>query len=209
MRIGHKDPPRVFWQSAEPWGKEPWGFAGPTVGAWGCPGASLACLLGASGDAAATPLTVVQAARKHRPAVWAPGSSLAVLPELARSAGFTCPDRSWVTAEGRALQVACGAITEAQASKIYAMSAAELSTEICAIIATGGFAWCCVDKNADGRGDHWIGAIAYDDEWIYCADTATARIERLSRKDLTGKALWAKVEKIYRCVRAYPLTLKR
>lgn len=208
MKIGHGEPARIFWQVAEPWGKEPWGSAGPTVGAWGCPGVSLAVLATLAGDPSATPLTVVQAARKHRPAVWAPGSSLALLPELARSAGFTCPDSSWMTAEGRQLQVESGRMTAAQASKVYAMSAAEMSIEICATIATGGFAWLQVDKNADGKGDHWIGAYAYDDEWIYCADTATARREKLSRKDLTGTAVWSKVEKHYRCVRAYPLTRK-
>jgi hypothetical protein len=150
----------------------------------------------------------VQAARKYRPVVWDPGSSSAYLSRLARSAGFDCPDSSWMTAEGRQMQVASGHMTAAQASKVYAMSAAEMSIEICAIIANGGFGWLQVDKNADGKGDHWIGAYAYDDEWIYCADTATARREKLSRKDLTGTAMWSKVEKHYRCVRAYPLTRK-
>lgn len=206
MRIGHVDPPRFFWQSSEPWGKEPWGEAGKTVGQWGCPGAALATLRTCAGDAAATPLTVMQAARKHKPRVWAVGSSAALLPELARSAGFTCPDVAWHTKEGRQMQVDAGLLTAAQAAKIYAMSVGELVTEICALIATGGFVWLHVDRTNDGKGDHWLGAYAYDDEHIYCSDSATAKCEKMSRKDLTTTTKWGVTEQKYRGVRAYPLT---
>jgi hypothetical protein len=195
-RHGWPDPGRVFWQGAPPWGPLPYGHGGKTIGQWGCTAASLSQAQRLSGvRAGATPGTVVTDALRASPAVWAPGSSLAVLPHLARSAYFQCPDteEAWDARKG--------------------MKPRELSIAICdAIDRHGlaprhGFGWLHVDYTGDDVGEHWILAYAYDDDVIYCTDSAPAKIVELDRRTLKGRAKWGSVWRDYTVVRGYPLTV--
>lgn len=190
-------PSRVMWQGDRRWGSQPYGLGGKTIAQWGCTASSLAEAQRASGvRAGATPQTVCERALQAVPQVWAPGSSLAVLPRLARSAGFSCPDteQAWTVAKG-------------------AMSARQMSIAICdAIDGHGlaprrGFAWLQVDYTGDDVGEHWIMALGYDDDAIYCTDSAPARVIQLDRKTLTAPVLWSAVERRYRVVRGYPLSV--
>ena len=198
MRIhGWPLPTKVMWQGAKPWGSAPYGHGGKTIAQWGCTATSLAEAQRASGvRAGATPQTVCERAAQAVPPVWAPGSSLAVLPRLARSAGFACPDveDAWTVAKG-------------------AMSVRQMSVAICdAIDGHGlapcrGFAWLQVDYTGDDVGEHWIMALAYDEDAIYCTDSAPAKVIQLDRKTLTAPVLWGAVERRYRVVRGYPLVV--
>ena len=185
-------PARPMWQGK--W-QTPYGHGGKTIGQWGCTATALAEAQRLSGvRAGATPQTVCERALTVDPPVWAPGSSLAVLPRLARSAGFSCPDvaDAWTVAKG-------------------AMSARQMSVAICdAIDGHGlaprrGFAWLHVDYTGDDVGEHWLMAVAYDEDAIYCTDSAPAKVTQLDRKTLTAPVMWGAVEKRYRVVRGYPL----
>ena len=187
-------PARVMWQGAY---KGPYGHGGKTIAQWGCTATALAEAQRLSGvRAGATPQTVCERALTVSPPVWAPGSSLAVLPRLARSAGFSCPDttEAWTVAKG-------------------AMTTRQLSVAICdAIDGHGlaprrGFAWLHVDYTGDDVGEHWVMAVAYDDDVIYCTDSAPAKVTQLDRKTLTAPVMWGAVEKRYRVVRGYPLVV--
>ena len=193
-------PTRVMWQGQ--W-KGPYGHGGKTISQWGCTATSLAEAQRLSGvRAGATPQTVCERALTVSPPVWdahAPivqDRSKAHLPRLARSAGFSCPDteHAWTVAKG-------------------AMTTRQLSVAICdAIDGHGlaprrGFAWLHVDYTGDDVGEHWIMAVAYDDDVIYCTDSAPARVTQIDRKTLTAPVMWGAVEKRYRVVRGYPLTV--
>jgi hypothetical protein len=173
---------------------QPYGHGGKTIGQWGCTATALAEGQRLAGiRAGATPVTVCERALTYVPAVWAPGQSAAVLAHMAASAGFTVRE---------ALTVGRGG-----------MSARQASVAICdAIDGMGlqprrGFGWLQVDKNDDGKGDHWILAYAYDADWIYCTDSAPGRVTPLNRKTLRGLAVWAGVEKIYQVTRGYLLSV--
>lgn len=190
-------PSRVMWQGDRRWGASPYGLGGKTIAQWGCTATSLAEAQRASGArAGATPQTVCDRAVQTVPPVWAPGSSLAVLPRLARSAGFSCPDPegAWTVAKG-------------------AMSARQISVAICdAIDGHGlaprrGFAWLHVDYTGDDVGEHWIMALAYDDDVIYATDSAPARVVQIDRRTLKAEVLWGAKERSYRVVRGYPLVV--
>jgi hypothetical protein len=190
-------PSKVMWQGDRRWGSQPYGHGGKTIAQWGCTAASLAEAQRASGArAGATPHTVCERAALAIPPVWAPGSSLAVLPRLARSAGFACPDveHAWTVAKG-------------------AMSARQMSIAICdAIDGHGlaprrGFAWLHVDYTGDDVGEHWILALGYDDDAIYCTDSAPAKVIQLDRKTLTAPVMWGRRERRYRVVRGYGLVV--
>lgn len=187
----------TMWQGDRRWGSQPYGLGGKTIAQWGCTATSLAQAQRASGvRAGATPQTVCERAMQAVPPVWAPGSSLAVLPRLARSAGFACPDveDAWSVAKG-------------------AMSARQLSVAICdAIDGHGlaprrGFAWLHVDYTGDDVGEHWIMALAYDDDVIYATDSAPARVVQIDRRTLKAEVLWGAKERSYRVVRGYPLVV--
>lgn len=193
---GWPEPDRVLWQGADPWGSQPYGYGGKTVGQWGCTAASLSQAQRLSGvRAGATPGTVVTDALRASPAVWAPGSSLAHLPNLARSAYFQCPDveDGWDVRKG--------------------MTTRQMSVAICdAIDRHGlaprhGFAWLHVDYTGDDVGEHWLLAYAYDDDVVYCTDSATAKIVEITRRTLKGRAVWGKTERRYTVVRGYPLVV--
>ena len=193
-RHGWPDPGRIFWQGAPPWGSSPYGYGGKTVGQWGCTASALSQAQRLSSvRAGATPGTVVANALRASPAVWQPGSSLAHLPNMARSAYFQCPDteEAWDVKRG--------------------MTVRQMSIAICDAIdrhglqPRNGFAWLHVDTTGDDVGEHWILAYAYDDDVIYCTDSAPSKITELSRKTLTGAAQWGSVERRYRVVRGYPL----
>ena len=190
-------PERVMWQGDRRWGSQPYGAGGKTIAQWGCTATSLAEAQRASGiRAGATPVTVCERALQAVPPVWAPGSSLAVLPRLARSAGFSCPDvdEAWTVQKG-------------------AMSARQMSVSICdaidrhGVVPRHGFAWLQVDYTGDDVGEHWIMALAYDEDAIYCTDSAPARVIQLDRKTLTAPVMWGAVERRYRVVRGYPLSV--
>ena len=190
-------PSKVMWQGARPWGPSPYGYGGKTIAQWGCTATSLAEAQRASGvRAGATPQTVCERALLAVPPVWAPGSSLAVLARMARSAGFSCPD-----------------VSEAWTVQKGAMSARQMSVAICdAIDGHGlaprrGFAWLQVDYTGDDVGEHWIMALGYDDDAIYCTDSAPARVVQLDRATLTAPVMWGAVERRYRVVRGYPLVV--
>ena len=182
-------PLKVMAQRSYP---QPYGLGGKTIGEWGCTASALAEGQRLAGiRAGATPATVCERALSWEPAVWLPGKSAAHLGHLARSAGFTC---------GPGFNVGKGG-----------MSARQASIAICdAIDGMGlmprrGFAWLQVDKNDDGQGDHWVLAVAYDDRWIYCTDSAPAKITPIDRKTLRGLAVWAGVERTYQVTRGYLL----
>jgi hypothetical protein len=171
-----------------------YGLGGKTIAAWGCTATALAEGQRLAGiRAGATPVTVCERASTWKPPVWATGSSLAVLPHLAASAGFTVRESFNVGKGG--------------------MSARQASVAICdAIDGMGlqprrGFGWLQVDKNDDGRGDHWVLAFAYDDDVIYCTDSAPGKITQIDRKTLRGLAVWAGVEKVYQVTRGYLLSV--
>lgn len=190
-RHGWPDPERVPWQGDPKWGSSPFGHGGKTIAQWGCPAACLAPLLRLCGfSAGATPQTVVARAMREDPPVWAEHSSRAYLPRLARSTGLSCPDAPTV--------VTSAAFTGIPVEEMSMLITAHLD-------ALAGFAWLQVDHTDDGVGDHWIGAFAADADWIYAADTATAKIERLDRRTLSGRATWAGREKTYQVVKAYLL----
>lgn len=198
-RIGFNDPPHVLHQGANPWGSDPWGFGGLTVGAAGCPGTALAegqRMIGIR--AGANPRTVIARALEMKPAVWAPGSSAANLPLLARSASFKCPDESWMLPEARAKRPHLASVQ---------VDLATMSLLCTTAIQEKGFAWINVDHNGDDLADHWVLGYAFDQEWIYCTDSATAKIERLMRKTLAGETKWSGKQKKYRALRAFPLHL--
>jgi len=182
-------PAKILWQGAY---KQPYGHGGKSIAAWGCTATALAEGQRLAGiRAGATPVTVCERALTYVPAVWAPGKSAAVLCHLAASAGFTVSP---------AFTVGRGGVSTAQAS-----------LKICdAIDGMGlsprrGFGWIQVDKNDDGKGDHWVLAFAYDDDVIYCTDSAPAKITQIDRKTLRGLAVWAGVERVYQVTRGYLL----
>jgi hypothetical protein len=186
-----------MWQGDRRWSASPYGHAGKTVAQWGCTATSLAEAQRASGvRAGATPQTVCERAALAVPPVWAPGSSLAVLPRLARSAGLSCPDpdSAWTVAKG-------------------AMSARQLSVAICdaidrhGISPRHGFAWLHVDYTGDDVGEHWIMALAYDDDVIYATDSAPAKVIQIDRRTLQAEVMWGASPRRYRVVRGYPLTV--
>lgn len=187
----------TMWQGDRRWGTAPYGHGGKTIAQWGCTATSLAEAQRASGvRAGATPQTVCERALQAVPTVWAPGSSLAVLPRLARSAGLSCPDveGAWTVAKG-------------------AMSAKQMSVAICdAIDGHGlaprrGFAWLHVDYTGDDVGEHWLMALAYDDDVIYATDSAPARVVQIDRRTLRAEVLWGAKARSYRVVRGYPLAV--
>jgi hypothetical protein len=171
---------------------QPYGHGGKTIGQWGCTATALAEGQRLAGiRAGATPETVCARALRYDPAVWAPGKSAAVLPQMAASAGFTVRG-AWSVGRGGMSATQCSlAITDA----IDGMG----------LMPRRGFAWLQVDKNDDGQGDHWVLAVAYDDRWIYCTDSAPAKITPIDRKTLRGLAVWAGVERTYQVTRGYLL----
>jgi hypothetical protein len=182
-------PAKILWQGAY---KQPYGHGGKSIAAWGCTATALAEGQRLAGiRAGATPVTVCERALTWNPPVWAPGKSAAVLAHMAASAGFSVSPAFTVGRGG--------------------MSARQASVAICdAIDGMGlqprrGFAWIQVDKNDDGKGDHWVLAFAYDDDVIYCTDSAPAKITQIDRKTLRGLAVWAGVEKTYQVTRGYLL----
>lgn len=183
-RNGWPDPDRTWWQGAAPHGSLPYGHAGKTIGQWGCTVCSLAAAARLTGaTAGASPEWLQERAMRPEASVWAPGSSLAVLPALARCAGLEC-GLAW-----------------------DAPTANDILTAIdgAGLTAPKGFGWLHVDYSGDERGDHWILAYAYDERWIYCYDSAVGGIVRLDVKTLKGRARWGRVWKNYRVVRGYPL----
>lgn len=173
---------------------QPYGLGGKSIAAWGCTATALAEGQRMAGiRAGATPVTVCERALTYVPAVWAPGSSLAVLAHLAASAGFTVRESMTVGKGGMSARQASIAITDA----IDGMG----------LQPRRGFGWLHVDKNDDGVGDHWVLAFAYDDDWIYCTDSAPGRVTKLDRKTLRGLAVWAGVEKTYQVTRGYLLSV--
>lgn len=187
-RTGWPEPDRFLAQNSKPWGGDPWGHGGLTVGGAGCPGAALSTALRLAGiDPDSTPGTVARKALSAVPLVFDPGSSAAYLPRLATLVGFNA------TGEWRA----------------PATSVDDARALILAAIESGGFAWVNVDKTADGKGDHWVLAYAFDDEVIHYADSATGKRGELDRASLTGPSVWAGKPKQYRAVRGYTLHVRR
>ena len=195
-RIGYADPAKLFKQSD--YKLLPYGKGGRTVASSGCTAVALANahLCRKTGE---TPTTIMKAARAHVPPIWAPQATAAVLPWMARAAGFVCPDQPLWSHEGLAVLG-----TKAPKDAV-ALGALELSLEVCAAIEAGGFAWVCVDHTGDERGDHWLSGHAFDETHIYCMDSATGEIVALDRRTLSGASQWGRVVKRYALVRFYPL----
>jgi hypothetical protein len=186
---GWPKPLKVLWQGAY---NQPYGHGGKTIGQWGCTATALAEGQRLAGiRAGATPHTVCERASTWNPPVWATGNSEAHLAHMAQSAGFTVREALTVGKGGMSARQASIAITDA----IDGMG----------LQPRRGFGWIQVDKNDDGKGDHWILAFAYDDDWIYCTDSAPAKVTPLNRKTLRGLAVWAGVEKTYQVTRGYLL----
>lgn len=181
--INSPDPLILFWQGAKPWGPMPYGFGGKTIAQWGCTASGLAFARRQAGlDATSTPGTIVADAMKLKGnrSVWSPGSSLAALPAMARSAGFD------VAAD-------------------WGDDAVAIDAGVIEAIDAGGFGWLHVDYTGDDKGEHWIMAFAHSDKVFCCADSATKKVQWLSRGALRGLASWAGVEKKYRACRGYAL----
>lgn len=197
-RHGWSDPDKIFTQIE--YKHLPWGFGGKTWAEWGCPALALIPLVRLAGiKAGETPESAQDRLRRASPPVWLPGKSEAYLPALARVLGFQCPDhtKAWDIRE-----------------KKGGMTAREMSIAICdAIDHLGhpgqlGFAWVHLDYDGDEVGNHWGGAFAYDDRWIYVVDSVPGRVIRIDRKTLTAKDVpWGSRLKRYRIVRGYPLTV--
>lgn len=191
---GWPTPDRIFRQ--RDYAHLPWGYGGKSWAAWGCPALALIPLVRLAGiRAGETPESAQDRLRRASPPVWAPGKSAAVLPRLARVEGFSCPDTedAWDVRKG--------------------LSVKDLSREICdAIDGHGlapkrGFAWVHVDYDGDEVGNHWIAPYAYDDVAIYAVDSVPGTTIQLDRKTLTAPVQWGAVERRYRVVRGYPLTV--
>ena len=192
-RHGWPDPDRCWWQGAAPWGQLPYGHGGRTIAQWGCTLVTIAAAARLAGvKASADPVWLHARAMRPGAKVWAPDSSLAVLPALARAAELTCPD-------------------VADAWTIDKMTPLEMSRAICDAIdhhgipGPKGFGWLHVDYTGDDRGEHWILALAYDDVSIHCYDSAVAGMVALDRHTLRGTAMWGRRKRSYRVVRGYPL----
>gem|GEM_PF-4449435 len=192
-RHGWQDPDRVFAQRDYP---QPYGHGGIPISRWGCTAAALSQAARLSGvQAGATPATVAARALAATPYVWAPGSSLARMPQMARAMGFTCPDAD------AAVDVKTG--TTPSALSIGISDAIDRH----GLVERNGFAWVQVDYTGDDVGEHWLLAFAYDEVSIYCTDSAIGAVVAVNRKTLRATVRWGSVSRKYRIVRAYPLTV--
>lgn len=190
-------PARIFRQ--RDYAHLQWGYGGKSWAAWGCPALALIPLVRASGiRAGETPESAQDRLRRAIPPVWAADSSSAVLPRLARTLGFSCPD----TTDAWDVRAKHGG-----------MSTREMSIAICdaidghGLVPKRGFAWVHVDYDGDEVGNHWIAPYAYDDASIYAVDSVPGTFITLDRKTLTAPVMWGAVEKRYRVVRGYPLVV--
>jgi hypothetical protein len=82
-----------------------------------------------------------------------------------------------------------------------------LSPLILDCLAGGGVALLSVDydagvKGGDSIGDHWVCAYAADDAWIYLADPATAKVEKVDRTTLAATVMWGRRRRPYVGARA-------
>ena len=174
----------------------PWGHGGKSWAAWGCPALSLIPLVRLAGiRAGETPETAQARLLSASPAIWAPDSSKAVLPWLARRLGFSCPETTaaWDVRTGMTVR----AMERAILSAIDGMGLAPRH----------GFGWLHVDYDGDEIGNHWLGAFASDATHFHCVDSVPGEVVKLDRKTLTGEAQWGKTTRHYRVVRGYPLTV--
>jgi hypothetical protein len=190
-RIGKDHPTSVLWQGDRRWRDLAYGNGGLRVWGAGCvaTGIAEACRrLGAM--AGADPRTVLERASRVTPPVFDPGSSLAFIGRMARTMGLKCSDDPIVATRGS---------DEAKAR--------HLRFAITRTLADGGVCLVHVDKNADGKGDHWLCVHQATPTHLWGTDSATARIEKLELEALTGTARWDEVEKTYRVLRVRPLTI--
>lgn len=187
MRSGYKDQP-VIWQGSYPHGPMSVGRGAQKCGAVGCVITSTAMALRLLGVRAGATPTTVQAAGLARHGVWAEGASGCVVPELVRAQTGLTVD---VDADGPGVAVPVG----------------RLSPLILDCLSAGGVALVSVDYDAgvrtgDAIGDHWVCAYAADDDWLYVADPATAKIERLDRTTLAATVMWGRRRRPYVVARA-------
>ena len=186
-RIGYPDQP-VIWQGSYPHGLMSVGRGSAGCAAVGCVVTSVAMALRFLGvRAGATPMTV-QTAGLARLGVWAPGASGCVVPELVRAQkGLTVG----VDADGAGI----------------AAPVDRLSPLILQTLSSGGVALLSVDydasvKGGDSIGDHWVCAYAADDAWLYLADPATAKVEKIGRTTLAATVMWGRRRRPYVGARA-------
>jgi hypothetical protein len=88
-----------------------------------------------------------------------------------------------------------------------AVLANRLSPLILDTLSGGGVALLSVDYDAgvrggDSIGDHWVCAYAVDDAWLYLADPATAKVEKIDRTTLAGAVMWGRRRRPYVGARA-------
>ena len=187
MMIGYKDQP-VIWQGSYPHGPMSVGRGNQKCGAVGCVITSTAMALRLLGVRAGATPTTVQAAGLARHGVWADGASGCVVPELVRAQTGLAVD---VDADGPGVAAPVG----------------RLSPLILDCLSAGGVALVSVDYDAgvrtgDSIGDHWVCAYAADDDWLYVADPATAKIERLDKTTLAATVMWGRRRRPYVVARA-------
>ena len=187
MRSGYKDQP-VIWQGSYPHGPMSVGRGNQKCGAVGCVITSTAMALRLLGVRAGATPTTVQAAGLARHGVWAEGASGCVVPELVRAQTGLTVD---VDADGPGV----------------AVPANRLSPLILDTLSAGGVALVSVDYDAgvrtgDAIGDHWVCAYAADDDWLYVADPATAKVERLDKTTLAATVMWGRRRRPYVIARA-------
>jgi hypothetical protein len=157
-------------------------------GAVGCVITSVAMALRFLGVRAGATPTTVQTAGLARHGVWAEGASGCVVPELVRAQTGLAVD---VDADGPGVAAPVG----------------RLSPLILDCLSAGGVALVSVDYDAgvrtgDAIGDHWVCAYAADDDWLYVADPATAKVERLDRTTLAASVMWGRRRRPYVVARA-------
>lgn len=192
-RLGFPDPSRVLWQGHPDWRDDPWGSGGLKVGGSGCPGCCIAEAQRRLGvNVSATPKTVLAAAAKASPPCFDPKSSNAYIARMARANKLKCADSPIEGGRGK---------SEEERVRF-------LRFAIARTIADGGVVMINVDKNKDGKPDHWICAYAITHDHVLCTDSATAKIERLSIETLRNDDMkWNGVPKPYDAIRVRPLTI--
>jgi hypothetical protein len=187
MRSGYADQP-VIWQGSYPHGPMSVGRGNQKCGAVGCVITSVAMALRYLGVRAGATPTTVQTAGLARPGVWAPGASGCVVPELVRAQTGLAVG---VDADGPGIKAPVD----------------RLSPLILDTLAGGGVALLSVDYDAgvrggDSIGDHWVCAYAADDDWLYLADPATAKVEKIDRTTLAATVMWGRRRRPYVGARA-------
>lgn len=166
-----------IWQGGKPHGAQYVGTSNKkTFGAVGCVVTSIAHALRVLGvKAGAMPLEVQEAGLKSGNC-WGHETAMVAIQNLIDAQrGLTCVDEKRVS--GR-----------------FNNTVGEIRDLIKETITAGGccLVWVDYDQESGGDidGEHWVCAHQFDDEFLYFIDSATAKIEKISLKTMSGKVMW-------------------